>query len=196
LSSSLKVALAVVVAAAALPAFARVAGAAAHTGHSSMRTVTISAGRARTCMTAQLKIGVFHTAAAGGTVGGYIGFTNRATAPCRLSGWPTLVALTDAGASTAARRSRSTMFGPYVKGVPVVTLRPGERADAVFTGGEIPGPGRTSCGPHYRYLRVTPPGSSRGVLVSAWNAWLGRYMPNCGAIEVSMVVPSSVLYHG
>jgi hypothetical protein len=88
------------------------------------------------------------------------------------------------------------MFGPYVKGTPVVTLRNGERADAVFTGGEIPGPGHTSCGPHYRYLRVTPPRSSGSVLVSAWNAWLGKYLPNCGAIDVSMVVPSSVIYHG
>jgi Protein of unknown function (DUF4232) len=149
----------------------------------------------RACDSRHLVIRVFHTAAAGGTAGGYIGFTNGARVPCRLSGWPTVVALTATGKETPAVRSHSTMFGPYAKGVPVVTLRPGERADAVFTGAEITASGR-ACGARYRSLRVTPPGGSGSVLLSAWNAWLGRFMPNCGPLEVSMVVPASRLYHG
>lgn len=178
-------------------AFALATGtASAQTVRSRIETSTISASPVRICATSQLKITVFHTAAALGTVGGYIGFTNRASAPCRLAGWPMVVALTVARAATMALQRRSTMFGPYVKGVPELTLRHGERAGAVFTGGEIAGPGKTSCGPPYRYLRVTPPGNSRSVFLSAWNSWLGKYLPNCGAIEVSMLVPSSALYHG
>jgi hypothetical protein len=152
----------------------------------------------RPCTTSELKIELVHSGAAAGTVGGYVGFTNRAGASCRLTGWPTLLAVTASGASTTARHVRSTMFGPRpsVKGIPVVTLQHGQRADIVFTGGDNPGPGKTTCAPGYRYLRVTPPGNSHAVLLSAWLPWLNAYLPNCGRIEVSMVVAASSLYHG
>jgi hypothetical protein len=90
------------------------------------------------------------------------------------------------------------MFGPRpnIAGIPVVALRHGEQADAVFTGSDVAGPGTTTCPPSYRHLRVTPPGSSRSVLLSAWLPYLDAYLPACGPIEVSMVVPASALYHG
>jgi hypothetical protein len=110
------------------------------------------------------------SAVAAGTVGGYIGFTNLASASCRLTGWPTVIAVPAAGPSARALHRRSTMFGPRpnIAGIPVVTLRHGEHADAVFTGSDVAGPGTTTCPPSYRHLRVTPPGSSRSVLLSAW----------------------------
>jgi len=150
------------------------------------------------CTTSELKIRLVSSGVAAGTVGGYIGFTNRGSVPCRLTGWPTLVALMRAGKSTPALHVRSTMFGPrpIIKGLPVVRLRHGERADAVFTGGDNPGPNETTCPPAYRYLRVTSPGSSRSVLLSAWLSSYGHYLPACTRIEVSMVVPASDLYHG
>jgi hypothetical protein len=156
------------------------------------------AASVRTCQTSQLKVKVVFSAVAAGTAGGYIGFTNRASAPCRLTGWPKFVALTRAGASTTALHVRSTMFGPRptIKGAPVVTLRHGERADAGFTGGDNPGPGKTTCPPPYRHLRVTPPGNSRSVLISAWLPSYGHYLPACTQIEVSMIVPGSALYRG
>src|SRR3989440_6583792 len=88
----------------------------------------------RTCATSQLRIKLVRSLVAAGNVGGYLAFTNRGIAPCRLTGWPTLVAVTRSGVSTTAVRVRSTMFGPRpnIRGVPVVTLRSGESADAVF----------------------------------------------------------------
>ncbi len=131
-----------------------VAGAVVHSAPSSSGRST------RTCTSSDLKIRMVHSAVAAGTVGGYVGFTNRARAACRLSGWPTLVAISAEGSSTTAVHRRSTMFGPRpIRGVPVLTLRHGERADAVFTASDHPRPGKTTCPPPYRHLRVTPPGA-------------------------------------
>ena len=130
-----------------------------------------------------------------GTAGGFIGFTNRSSTVCRLTGWPTLVALSTAGTATTAVHVHATMFGPYSKGglhiksPPVVTLRHGERADAVFTGADDPYQGGTKCPSLYRYLRVTPPGNAHSVVLSAWLPWLNAYLPGCTRIDVSMVVP-------
>jgi hypothetical protein len=129
---------------------------------------------------------------AAGNVGGYIAFTNRARGSCRLSGWPTLVAV-GPGGTAVARRVRSTMFGPNLRGIPVVRLRQGATAKAAFAGSDIPGPGHTSCPPPYRRLRVTPPGSSRSVTLSAWLPTLDAYLPACSRIEVTMVVPAAAL---
>jgi hypothetical protein len=150
------------------------------------------------CSTPQLRIRLIRGGAALGNVGGYIGFTNESKTPCRMSGWPTLAGVTATGASTTARHVRATMFGPdpRMKGVPVVILRRGERADAVFAGSDNSGPGETRCPPSYRRLRVSPPGGSRSVLLSAWLPGLAAYMPSCAGIQVTMVVPSAVLYRG
>ena len=88
------------------------------------------------------------------------------------------------------------MFGPYrVRGIPVVVLRPGKRADAVFAGSDIPGPGASSCTP-YRHFRVRAPGGSHSVLLSAWLRYLDAFMPSCAGISVTTVVPASALYRG
>lgn len=147
----------------------------------------------RGCTTSQLKIRLIRSLVAAGNVGGYIGFTNRGSTACRLAGWPKLVGLTAAGSATTARHVRSTMFGPYVAGVPVVRLRPGIVAVAVFAGSDIPGPGETKCPSPYRRLRVFPPGNSRGVVLSAWLPRLDAYLPACSRIRVTMVVPASDL---
>jgi Protein of unknown function (DUF4232) len=151
----------------------------------------VAATGAPFCRGGALRITVVRSAlVAAGNIGGYIGFTNRSRHVCRLSGWPTVVAITAAGTSTTARHVRATMFGPYrVRGVPVVVLRPGRRADAVYAGSDIPGDGRASCPPAYRRLRVTPPRSSRATLVAA-------RQPSCSGVIVTMVVRPSTLYHG
>jgi hypothetical protein len=85
---------------------------------------------------------------------------------------------------------------PYrVRRIPVVTLRPGKRADAVFAGSDVSGVGESSC-TQYRHLRVTAPGGTRSVLLSAWLSYLDASMPSCAGISVTMVVPTSALYHG
>jgi Protein of unknown function (DUF4232) len=137
--------------------------------------------------------------AALGTAGGYLAFANQASAPCRLSGWPRLIGIPASGRSTTAAQARSTMFGPYqmFSHIPVVTLRGGERADAVFVGSGIaPGPGPCPPPRPYRYLRVTPPGGTESVRLSAWLPGLDAYLPACAGIRVSFVVPASDLYRG
>jgi hypothetical protein len=152
-----------------------------------------------TCATRQLHIWVGRTGAGLGTVGAYLGFTNRGATPCRLRGWPTLTALRP-GASTTAIHVHATMFGPYVggtgayvRGVPIVRLRHGQTAVAAFTAGDNPGTGRTTCPPSYRHLRVTPPGNATSVVLPAWIAYYGHDLPSCTRIEVTMVVPASDL---
>jgi hypothetical protein len=94
-----------------------------------------------------------------------------------------------------AQRERTTMFGPSpnLRGIPVVTLRPGEEAEAVFAGGDNPGPGKRSCPLPYRYLRVRPPRGSGSVLLSAWLPYLDADLPSCTPISVTMVVPAAAL---
>lgn len=86
--------------------------------------------------------------------------------------------------------------GDRITGLPMIILRPGKRADAIFAGTDNPDLNGTMCPSFYRYLRVTPPGSSRSVVLSAWISYLGGYLPACQRIGVSMVVPRSVVYHG
>ena len=151
------------------------------------------------CASAQLKIAARHVGAALGTAGGYLAFRNTSTVPCHLSGWPTVVGITASGGAVPAEQRRSTMFGPDppVQGVPVVVIRPGERAEAVFTVSDIP-PGQppgATC-PVYHYLRVTAPGGTRSVLLSTWFKSLGWWLPACTDVWVSMVVPAASLYKG
>lgn len=152
----------------------------------------------KACRGSDLEIKLARSFVAAGNVGGSIGFTNRAATPCNLTGWPRLVAVTKAGSSVSAKRIRTTMFGPRpdIVGVPVVKLRHGERAEAVFAGSDIPGPGQTSCPPPFRRLRVTLPGSSQSVPLYAWLPNLDAYLPSCSRIVVTMMVAAAELRGG
>jgi Protein of unknown function (DUF4232) len=145
----------------------------------------------RPCTTSQLKIRMLRSFVAAGNVGGYIGFVNRGNAPCRLTGWPTLVAF-DPGTRTAVH-VRSTMWGPHISVVPLVTLRPGKVAGAAFAAGDSPGPGKLTCPRSFRRLRVTPPANSRSAVLSAWLPALDAYLPACTRLNITMVVPRSDL---
>jgi hypothetical protein len=84
--------------------------------HSASTGAGAQVARGGACTTSQLKIRMLRSFVAAGNVGGYIGFRNREAAPCRLTGWPTLVAFRP-GTRTAVH-VRSTMFGPHVAGIP------------------------------------------------------------------------------
>ena len=143
-----------------------------------------------------------HTGAVTGEVGGYIRFTNRGTAPCRLSGWPKVIAVNAAGKPTTVRRAlHGTMIGAwqYVPPLPVLRLRPGASAYAVVAAGDNPVYGSSPC-PSYRLLRITPPRNSQQVTLSAWLPNDVTYLPACTGfngsreIEVSAVVRLSDLH--
>jgi Protein of unknown function (DUF4232) len=148
------------------------------------------------CPVSALLVRLIHGGAAGPIAGGYLSFNNISNRPCTLSGWPSVRAIRASGASLSGENVRSTQFGPHVRGVPKVVLKPGHHADAVFVGTTAAGPGRSTCGQSYTHLRVAPPGSRKTVVLSAWLPELGAYLPACSRIEVSMIVPSSGLYHG
>jgi Protein of unknown function (DUF4232) len=153
------------------------------------------------CRTPNLSISLIRSGAAAGTVGGWLAFKNRGSSACTLHGWPKLTAFRQ-GASSTARHVESTMFGPNVPvhglfksvtGIPRVTLRHGQTAVAVFTGGDIAHGPAGDCPPAYRHLRVTPPANSASAVIPAWIAGLGHNLPDCTPMQVSMVVPASDL---
>src|SRR5438067_2789551 len=143
-----------------------------------------------TCTTGELSVSLVKSFAGLGETGGYIGFRNRARSSCRLTGWPRLVA-SRVGASTTAIRVRTTQYGPHLKtaGNPVVTLRHGGLAEAVFIAGDKPGTGKNTCPRPYRTLHVTPPGNAQSVALPAWIPYLHQYLPACTHVFVSMIVP-------
>jgi hypothetical protein len=119
------------------------------------------------CPARQLKIRMIYGGPAAGSVGGFLDLTNKRREPCRLAGWPVLVARGPSGRTTAAR-TLGVFGGPALARPPVVTIRPGAQAVAVLSVADAPGPGMTSCPPPYRRLRVTPPGRSHSSVISAW----------------------------
>ncbi len=128
-------------------------------------------------------------------MGGYIGFKNLASTPCQLYGYPTLAGVTAAGNTVTATQLLTSMFGPNLPAPPLVTLDPGALAEAVFTGNEVAGSCASGPLPTFQALRVTPPANTQSAAISAWLPAVGTYLPDCGEITVSPVVPSADLYN-
>jgi hypothetical protein len=155
------------------------------------------------CAASQLKIGLTDTGAVAGQAGGYLEFGNDASTPCRITGWPAVTGLTAAGQATPLRRAQSTMFGAWrlVTPLPVLTLRPGQAAYAVVAADDLPAGSSPSCPPSYVRLRVSPPGSSASVVISAWLPGARSYLPACASAsgsptaENSAITPLSSLPH-
>jgi Protein of unknown function (DUF4232) len=150
------------------------------------------------CATSQLKITMIRTAGAVlGNEGGYLRFANEGPAPCQLHGWPTVTPVTTTGKTvTVTRAVHGTMLGAwqYVPPLPVLRLKPGAAAYAVVDAGDVsPNPRATRC-PSFRWLRVTPPGGSGYVTLSA-HLFERVYLPNCGGVGVTAIVPLHDLAH-
>jgi Domain of unknown function (DUF4232) len=162
-----------------------------------------SASMPPSCRTSQLRIRLTHTGAVTGVEGGYLRFANRGRVECRLSGWPTAVAVEASGKAVEARRAvHGTMIGAWTPGRPLaLTLRPGSSAYAVIEDGDNPVQNPTAPCPTARWLRVAPPGDVRRVTLSAWLPNDLTYLPLCTAfdgspeLEVSTVVPLTNLAH-
>jgi hypothetical protein len=162
------------------------------------RTGTRLAHARPICRTSQLKIITGHSFAGLGTAGANIRFTNRSSKSCELHRWPTLIATTAAPdtAHAAAQDRPGTEFADVSQvGVPTVILKPNHRADAIFEAADG-SPSGTTCGPAYRTLRVTPPGNTKSVTISARIPYLGRFLPSCSQIRLSPVLASTAVYKG
>jgi hypothetical protein len=73
--------------------------------------------------------------------------------------------------------------------------RPGALAEAVFTGNEVAGSCANGPLPTFQTLRVTLPADTESEAISAWLPAVGTYLPDCGEITLSQVVPSSDVYN-
>jgi uncharacterized protein DUF4232 len=153
------------------------------------------------CAASQLKISLTSTGALAGQAGGYLKFSNQASTPCRITGWPAVTGLTAAGTATPLRHAQSTMFGAWqrVSPLPVLTLQPGQAAYAVVAAQDRPAGG--TCPAPYARLRVTPPGGSNSVVLSAWLPGARSDLPSCRSVsgsptaEISAITPLSRLPH-
>jgi hypothetical protein len=154
-----------------------------------------SAAGLSACVTAQLKISLTHTGALAGQAGGYLKFTNTSGTPCRMSGWPAVIGLTATGQATRLRRMQSTMFGAwhYSAPLPVVALRPGDSAYAIVAADDKPAGTSTRCPAPYARLRVSPPGDSRNVTISAWLPGAVSYLPSCKSANGSPTAGTSTI---
>ena len=156
---------------------------------------TPSPASAEACVTSQLKVSLSNTGALAGQAGGYLRFTNNSHTPCRMSGWPVVVAVTAAGTATPLRHARSTMFGAwqYSAPPPVMTLKPGDSAYAVVEADNQPAGNNTDCPAPYVRLRVSAPGDSGNVTVSAWLPGARSYLPACTSANGSPTAQTSTI---
>jgi hypothetical protein len=112
-----------------------------------------------------------------------------------MTGWPVVTGLTAAGTATALRHAQSTMFGAwqYTAPPPIVILQSGNSAYAVVAADEHPAGGNARCPAPYVRLRVSPPGGSGSVIVSAWLPGAGSYLPACESADGSPTAETSTV---
>jgi Protein of unknown function (DUF4232) len=165
-------------------------------------TTAPSGSATAACTPSQLAVGMTHTGALGGQAGGYLRFTNDGATACQMNGWPAVVALTASGHSTTLKHAQSTMYGAWQAPtrLPVVRLAPGGSAYAVVAADDQAA-GNGACPAPYVRLRVGPPGSPAGQVVSAWLPGAGSYLPACTSAtgaptgEISAITPLAALPH-
>ena len=177
------------------PGAASSASSASSSAATTMSPGSPSAASIDACATSQLKISIINTGALAGQAGGYLKLTNDSHTPCRMSGWPAVIGLTATGSATRLRHLQSTMFGAwhYTPPLPVVTLRPGDSAYAVVAAYDHPAGGNTRCPAPYVRLRVSPPGGSGNVTISAWLPGANSFLPACTSADGSPTAGTSAI---
>jgi len=147
------------------------------------------------CVTSQLKISLTNTGALAGQAGGYLKFTNKGGTPCRMTGWPAVTGLTASGQATRLRHLQLSMFGAwhYSAPPPVVALKPGDSAYAIVAADDKPAGSSNRCPAPYARLRVSPPGNSGNVTISAWLPGAGSYLPSCASANGSPTAGTSTI---
>ena len=135
------------------------------------------------------------TGALAGQAGGYLKFTNNSGTPCRMTGWPAVTGLTASGQATRLRHLQLSMFGAwhYSAPPPVITLPPGDSAYAIVAADDKPAGTSNRCPAPYARLRVSPPGDSGNVTISAWLPGAGSYLPSCASANGSPTAGTSTI---
>jgi Domain of unknown function (DUF4232) len=160
-----------------------------------MSPSSASAADTGACVTSQLKISLTNTSALAGQAGGYLKFTNNSGTPCRMTGWPVVTGLTASGQATRLRHLQSSMFGAwhYSAPPPVVDLQPGDSAYAIVAAGDKPAGSSAHCPAPYARLRVSAPGDSGNVTISAWLPGADSYLPSCASANGSPTAGTSTI---
>jgi hypothetical protein len=142
------------------------------------------------CKTSQLAITTTNSGAAGGMVAVYLRFINRGNQACSLHGWPTVIGVTASGATTTARNDL-VGYLPFPD-IPIqtVSLKPGDDAFAALSGGDNSG-SAAACPPSYHTFRVTPPGNTQAVVLSAFNIGLNHDFTACVGLVASPIVSAA-----
>lgn len=154
-----------------------------------------------TCRASQLAISLVRTGAVMGQEGGLLRFTNVSKSVCRVSGWPTVIAVRPDGTRIASQHAvgGTMLFGwSWWRGRPLphIRLRHGASGYAILAAGDTPSspnPGTkipASC-PKARRLIVTVPRTSTTTTLSAWLPGDLTYQPLCGHPQVSPILPLS-----
>lgn len=172
-------------------------GVASSSNAASSPNTTVSPGSpsAAACVTSELKISLTNTGALAGQAGGYLKFTNDSGTQCRMSGWPVVIGLTAGGQATRLGRMQSSMFGAwhYTSPPPVITLQPGNSAYAIVAADDKPAGNSSRCPAPYARLRVSPPGDSGTVTISAWLPGAVSYLPACTSADGSPTAGTSTI---
>jgi hypothetical protein len=171
------------------------ATAAAASPRGTATTSPSSASATGECPTSQLKISLVNTGALGGQAGGYLKFTNDSGSVCRMSGWPSVTGRTAAGQATSLGHMQSTMFGAWHYTAPpaMLILKPGDSGYAVVAADDKPAGDSSRCPAPYVRLRVSAPGDSGSVTISAWLPGAGTYLPACTAVDGSPTAGTSTI---
>lgn len=142
------------------------------------------------CRTGELKVSLGPGGVAAGTWAALLEFTDTGAAACTMTGWAAVAGITAAGTTAPATNRTGSMDGLDASGVPHVTLQPNGKAGIDISGADN-APGGGPCPAAYSKLRVSAPGDSASVTVSASPAEFSGGLPCCGAITASPVHPLS-----
>jgi len=141
-------------------------------------------------MTSQLEITTTNSGAAGGMVGVYLRFINRGNQVCSLHGWPTVIGVTASDATTTAGNDPVGLLPFPDIPIQTVSLGPGDDAFAALSGGDNSG-SAAACPPSYHTFRVTPPGNTQSVVLSAFNTGLNHDFTACVGLVESPIVSAA-----
>ena len=111
-----------------------------------------------------------------------------------MHGWPTIIGITAGGAKLTARNDPFVYLPFPDLPIQTVSLKPGDGAFSSVSGGDNP-PGASTCPPSYHTLRVTPPGNTESVVLSAFDTSLGADLAACAGLSASPIV-SEAQMHG
>ena len=189
-----------VVAAAGLSVWAALPGARSVTPPQPAWHVRVSAFAP--CSSSQLRISLPRRFAGLGHLNGDLRFTNTSGVPCRLSGWPTVLAVEPSGKKIRAIHiphlwEAWALQWPRSRAEQMVVLRRSRSAYVEIDGGDTPVGTESNPCPTAHWFEVVPPGGRSPVTLSTvwWRNGPRQpvYYALCAGISVTSFFPASFL---